>query len=114
MQKNGNQEMKSKPNQVSWDERLKKLIGKQSNTGDLSGEIYPAYYLYESVESFISSLLKEERVKAYKQGFNKATEYAKYAIATNNMFENSVKAVRKQVKFEASRRAKSKLSKGKV
>ena len=61
MQKNGNQEMKSKPNQVSWDERLKKLIGEQSNTGDLSGEIYPAYYLYESVESFISSLLKEER-----------------------------------------------------
>lgn len=103
----------SPPNQVSWEERFDEEFDcKCGDMGiphirfDMSGS--------ETIKAFIRSLLKEERVKAYKQGFNKATEYAKYAIATNNMFENSVKAVRKQVKFEASRRAKSKLSKGKV
>lgn len=99
------------PNQVSWEKEFDAAIA--PNITEYGG-ISEDKEIAEEIKDFISSLLKEERVKAYKQGFNKATEYAKYAIATNNMFENSVKAVRKQVKFEASRRAKSKLSKGEV
>lgn len=105
MQKNGNQEMKSKPNQVSWEEWLKKLIGKQSNTGDLSGEIYPAYYLYESVESFISSLLKEERQRVIDRVQEEM--YEKDPNETDTQIMDRLWELLKELE-------KSKLSKGKV
>lgn len=105
MQKNGNQEMKSKPNQVSWEEWLKKLIGKQSNTGDLSGEIYPAYYLYESVESFISSLLKEERQRVIDRVQEEM--YEKDPNETDTQIMDRLWELLKELE-------KSKLSKGEV
>lgn len=56
MQKNGNQEMKSKPNQVSWEDI----------TWDTDGEswwlIYKGeHYSTDGVVKLIRSLLKEER-----------------------------------------------------
>jgi len=61
---------KKLPKTYTMEERLEKLISGCSNTGDLSGECYPMYGVYDLVEEFINDELTkaraEEKIKTKK------------------------------------------------
>jgi len=54
---------KKLPKTYTMEERLEKLISGYSNTGDLSGECYPMYGVYDLVEEFINDELAKARAE---------------------------------------------------
>ena len=56
------------------EERLEKLISGCSNTGDLSGECYPMYGVYDLVEEFINDELTKARAEILTTLIKKVAE----------------------------------------